>query len=177
MAGKTDGAAVSSGQRQPLASFEQLIPSRIHKVSDTLEDVARLMLGEAYGLGFTETRILAYLRENRSASVIDISRDLRVDKAWISRRLQSLATKKLIAKNPDSFDSRVILVSLTGKGRSAAERAMGVVRQTYSTIMKGLDEKLANELITILETNLHSILSQLRSGQKSLAGPTCDESV
>jgi DNA-binding MarR family transcriptional regulator len=165
VAGETDGAAVSGGQRQPLASFDQLIPARIHKVSDTLEDVARLMLGEAYGLGFTETRILAYLRENRSASVIDISRDLRVDKAWISRRLQFLASKKLIAKTPDSFDSRVILVSLTGKGRLSAERAMGVVRQTYSTIMDGVDEKLANELITRLETNLQAILSQLRSGQ------------
>jgi len=121
------------------------------------------MLGEAYGLGFTETRILAYLWENRSASVIDISRDLRVDKAWISRRLQSLAAKKLIAKNRDNSDSRVILISLTGKGKSAAERAMGVVRQTYSTIMDGVDEQLANDLITRLETNLHAILSRLRS--------------
>jgi DNA-binding MarR family transcriptional regulator len=91
--------------------------------------------------------------------------------------LQSLASKKLIAKKPDSFDSRVIVVSLTGKGRLAAERAMGVVRQTYSTIMNGVDEKLANELITTLETNLHSILSQLRSGQKSVVGPTCDAPV
>lgn len=121
------------------------------------------MLGEAYGLGFTETRILAYLRENRSASVIDISRDLQVDKAWISRRLQALASKKLIAKNRNSSDSRVILISLTAKGRLAAERAMGVVRQTYSTIMNGVDEQLANKLITTLETNLHAILSRLRS--------------
>jgi DNA-binding MarR family transcriptional regulator len=174
---KIDGTAFNTGQGQPLASFEQLIPARIHKVSDTLEDVARLMLGEAYGLGFTETRILAYLGENRSASVVDISRDLRVDKAWISRRLQSLASKKLIAKKPDSFDSRAILVSLTAKGRLAAERAMGVVRQTYGTIMNGVDEKLANELITTLETNLHAILSQLRSGQKSVVGPICDAPV
>ena len=76
------------------------------------------MLGDE-GLGFTETRILSYLDERSDASVIDISRDLQVDKAWISRRLQSLGTKKLIAKKRDGSDSRVILVSLTAKGKLA----------------------------------------------------------
>ncbi|WP_066969654.1 MarR family winged helix-turn-helix transcriptional regulator [Rhizorhabdus dicambivorans] len=165
MSAKKSGAAGGKEQGQGLLPFERLIPARIHKVSDTLEDVARLMLGDAYGLGFTEARILAYLSEHKSASVIDISRDLGVDKAWISRRLQALATRKLLTKSRDGSDSRVILVSLTGKGRTEAERSMDVVRQTYGIIVDGVDLAVADALITRLETNLHDILSQLRSSQ------------
>lgn len=163
MAGKKMRANVSGDQAQPVVSFEQLIPSRIHKVSDSLEDVGRLLQGDAHRLRFTEVRILAYLAENKSASVIDISRDLRVDKAWISRLLNSLASKKLIAKNRDGSDSRVILISLTVEGGIVADHTMDVARQSYSTIMNGVDEKLANELISTLETNLRGILLTLRS--------------
>ncbi|MGE4341404.1 MAG: MarR family winged helix-turn-helix transcriptional regulator, partial [Pigmentiphaga sp.] len=159
MSGKASRASANGRQGQAVASFEELIPSRIHKVSDTLEDVARLMQGDAHRLRFTEVRILAYLAEKQSASAIDISRDLRVDKAWISRLSQSLASKKLIAKNRDASDSRVVLVSLTAEGRLVSDRTMEVARQTYGTIMSGIDEKLANQLITTLEANLHGILS------------------
>lgn len=164
VAGKSTHATVRERQDQALASFEQLIPSRIHKVSDSLEDIGRRMQGEAHRLRFTEVRILAYLAENKSASVIDISRDLRVDKAWISRLLHSMASKKLITKDRDGSDSRVILVSLTGEGGLVAQRVMDVARQTYSTIMDGVDEKLASALITRLETNLQGILAKLRAG-------------
>ena len=166
MTGGRNGAAAGDASKRP-APFEQLIPTRIHKVSDALEDVARLMLDEAHGLGFTETRILAHLEANRSASVIDISRDLRVDKAWISRRVQSLVTDGLIRKDRDVSDSRIIIVSLTEKGRSLAGRALAVAEEAYSNIMDGVDEELAKELIGRLEINVKAILSRLRSGQRS----------
>lgn len=163
MAGEVDGMAAGSGQERPAAAFDQLIPARIHKISDLLEEVARIMLGDTHGLGFTETRILAYLAENGSASVIDISRDLRVDKAWISRRLSALVSKRLIAKQPDGSDSRAILASLTDEGKLAADRTMDIVRKTYTTIVDGVDEKVASDIITVLEANIQTILSQLRS--------------
>ena len=166
MAGARQEAALGADPEQSPAMFDQLVPARIHKISDTLEDLARLMLGEASGLGFTETRILAYLITNESASVADVSRDLRVDKAWISRRRQALATKRLITKCRDHRDSRLIIVSLTGKGRVAAERAFGVVTDTYNTIMNGVDEALADNLITILEGNLDAMLLRIHTTQK-----------
>jgi len=61
---------------------------------------------------------------------------------------------------------------LTQKGRASAARAMGVVHETYQIIMDGIDESVANDVITRLENNLDAILRKLATKQRSPIDPT-----
>lgn len=154
----------------PPPSYEEHIPVKIGKAADAVGDVARLILGDTHGLGLTDFRILAYLSERPSASLADVSRDLDIDKAWISRLAQALGTRNYIRKQRDPSDSRAVLASLTDEGRAAHESALSRVNRFYGRIMAGIDEELAADLIARLDANLREIAADLRS--KGAGGDT-----
>lgn len=141
---------------------------RLRKTAEALEGVARLLLGDANQLGFTEMRILAYLRVKGSAPGGQISRNLRVDNAWISRLLQGLSGRGFIVQTRDPSDQRVVLASLTDAGRAAYEKSLSDVGRCNGSIMEGLDEDLAREMIVRLESNLRTVALRLRSQDKAI---------
>lgn len=158
----TDGEARLPRSR----SYEDEFPVRLRKASDALEEVVRLLLGDTHGLGFTEMRLLAYLAERPRASVGEISRDLRVDKAWISRLLQALGGRQMTIQTRDHSDSRIVLASLTDAGRAYYEKTIAAVTRCDASIMEGVDEDLASALIARIEANLRSVAQRLRSEDK-----------
>lgn len=158
----TDGQTRSS----PSRSYEDAFPVRLRRASDALEEVVRLLLGDTHGLGFTEMRLIAYLAERRSASIGEISRELRVDKAWISRLLQALGGRGLTTQARDPSDSRVVLASLTEAGRAYHDKTMAAVTRCDAAITDGVDQDLAGELIVRIEANLRAVAQRLRSEDK-----------
>lgn len=152
----------------PFIAFEEAFLVRLRNAAEALEEVARLLLGEANQLNFTEMRILAYLRDKGSASGGQISRSLRVDNAWISRLLQGLSGKGLIVQTRDPSDQRVVLASLTDAGRTVYEKSLSDVGRCNGSIMEGLDEDLATEMIVRLESNLRTVALRLRSHDSTI---------
>jgi DNA-binding MarR family transcriptional regulator len=101
---------------EPPASYKPTLLERIG-LGVLVPNVARMILRDGLFIGFTELRILARLYEGSAASISDLSRDLLIDKAWISRQLRQLARRGLIVKGPHPSDSRVTLASLTPLAR------------------------------------------------------------
>lgn len=144
-------------------AFEDALPVKLRRASDVLEEVVRLLLGDVHGLGFTEVRLLGYLAERPSAPLSEISRDLRVDKAWIWRLLRALKARGLTAEERDSSDPRIVLASLTDAGRALYRQISSDAGRCNAEILAGVDEALAGELMDRLEANLRRVALQLRS--------------
>lgn len=172
--GKTDGSSRGSGveaaaepPRPPRSgSYEDAFPVRLRRAADLLAEVARLLMGDAHGLGFTEMRVLGYLAERPRASVGEISRDLRVDQAWISRLLQALGARGVTVQTRDPSDSRVVLASLSPTGRALYDDTLSIVSRRDASIMAGIDEDLAGELMMKIETNLKGLAQELRAQER-----------
>ena len=125
------------------------------------EMVARLSainLEARYGIRMTDMRILALLHDADRMSVAEISRQARVDKAWISRLSRELEDKGLVARVPDPQDSRAMLVSLTRKGRELQSKMLPQSIACDRFLLQGLDRQKLVALLTKLDQNLLVLL-------------------
>lgn len=148
--------------------FEDSFAVRLRRTAEALEEVARLLLGDANQLGLTEMRILAYLADNGSAPGVEISRALRVDHAWISRLFQAMNRRGLIAQARAPSDRRVMLASLTETGRAVYEKTLFDVNRCSTAIMADLDEVLAVDMIAKLEANLRAVAQGIRAHDQAI---------
>jgi DNA-binding MarR family transcriptional regulator len=144
------------------SAHDRLIPIRLRTTSDLLEECARLILRDGNFIGFTELRILGLLVEFQQATISEISRDLLVDKAWISRRIKALTKRGLVHLARHATDSRMILVGLSQEGRTFFDALMEAVQPHYAGILTGIDEVAITAQLDQMEQNLRDLRARLR---------------
>jgi DNA-binding MarR family transcriptional regulator len=144
---------------KPDREFEALLAVRIRVLADRMDLFAQRVFGAAYGVRFADVRILACVAAADQASVADISRDLNIDKAWISRLVRELEEKGLVVKSRDPADSRAVVISATDKGRD-------VHRQVLKTAF-GHEAEMTREIDS---ARLSAELGQLEASVAKLMG-------
>jgi DNA-binding MarR family transcriptional regulator len=144
---------------QPDGDFEALLAVRIRVLADRMELFAQRLFGAAYGVRFADVRILAYLAKTNRASVAEISRDLNIDKAWISRLVRELEEKGLATKTADPEDSRAVLVSATAKGRHVHEQVLHTALGHEAEITGALDLARLSTDLTKLEAGVAQMMA------------------
>lgn len=140
--------------------FETLLAVRLKKIGDLIGEVAPRMASDNIGIRFTEIRLLAYLTARANAPILEISRDLLVDKAWISRLVRTLGDRGFIVREKQD-DGRTVLVSVTKVGREAYGAIMADLLRHQPTFTRGIDEKAAQALCGRLEANLRELREML----------------
>lgn len=151
-------------------NFEELVPIRIRKISDDFQEVVNLALRGMEGVRFTDARILAYLAERDTTSMADISRDLKIDKAWISRLVRELSDRRLVIRERDQSDSRSLLVALTDTGRMMYNEVMKIAIRHNDTVMADIDLARAITFLDTLEANVAQVITTLREQRGSEDG-------
>lgn len=170
MAGSKEPVGDQAAKGQQRSRYDGQIPVRVRTASDLLEDCARLILDDGTFIGSTELRILGLLAEHEGLSISEISRNLFVDKAWISRRIKLLADMQLVQLDRHDMDSRLLLARLTDEGRSRFARTMQSVTPVYAEIVAGMDEAATITLLDRLECNLRNLNARLRQMRSADAG-------
>jgi DNA-binding MarR family transcriptional regulator len=86
---------------------------------------------------------LAVVNRLAPARVKDVARELHVDFSVASRQLSALAAAGYLQREPDPEDRRAQLVSLTGDGIAALERAHERIVGVFSSALEGwTDEEI-----------------------------------
>ena len=114
----------------------------IRNGSSHFEDVAK---GEPF--------ILHYLYEQVGREHVqpsEISNETAISSARIAAVLGSLEKKGFIIRKMDTADRRKIFVSLTEKGKDAAEKHKNMIREKFTHILKQLGEHDSSEFVRIL---------------------------
>lgn len=144
------------------AAFDTFITVRLSATAAVVEECARAMLSDGHFLNITELRILGYLKERSEESVSTISRDLSVDKAWISRRIKPMEKRGLVESRRGEQDSRTLMISLTPAGAEFYDQIRADVVPHYAAIIDGIDVRLLFELLDRLEANVREVNETLR---------------
>jgi DNA-binding MarR family transcriptional regulator len=144
-------------------TFDSALSVRLVAAAAAAEECARLILGDSHFIGLTELRILAYLFERPRVSVSEISRDLQIDKAWISRLLKQLERRHLVDRTRHRSDPRQLVIALTASGQDFHTRVMARVEPYGERIAAGIDEGLAIAMLGRLEQNLRVLNTDLRA--------------
>jgi len=128
------------------------------KLVDMMFKVSRLMKRE---MSFTDNNLvhlsilqiqtLIYLKNNKGASMGDIAEYFRVELSSATSLLNKLYDQKLVERNTDKEDRRLVRITLTTAGELMFKQAMQERRKKIETTLGYLSKKEQSDLLNILE--------------------------
>ncbi len=92
------------------------------------------------GISSGTAPLLLELRDGEARNPITLAAAVGVDKAYITRALQSLKRAGYVAVVPATADGRSVTVSLTGEGRAAAGRVEDAMRAWVAIVSRGISQ-------------------------------------
>lgn len=99
-----------------------------------------------------ETRILFEIKIHQPCIQNDIVKTLRINKSYLSRIIQRLCAKGIVAKVKSDDDKRMTKITLTEMGNAETERLIQLTNQQIKTQIIGLSPEECDELCTALNT-------------------------
>ena len=105
---------------------------------------------EAFGLGRGQPKILSFLLSGGKSSQSEIALQLSLDPASVSRMAETLCQNGFICRSDDESDRRTRLLSLTAKGREAAQAWVDACDLIESRMLEGFSDSEKAELVNLL---------------------------
>jgi MarR family transcriptional regulator, organic hydroperoxide resistance regulator len=105
----------------------------------------------AGGITAVQSGALYYLLENNGCQFIELSKGLMIDKSAITGLIDRLEEKGLVERRSCTNDRRALNVYLTGAGRNAAKKCLGITKEFNRKIIKGLSEEEAATFAAVLK--------------------------
>lgn len=103
------------------------------------------------GITAAQSGALYFLMDHDGCLLNELSRALLLDKSAITGLVDRLENKGLVDRRKTTADRRAINIYLTGAGRSAAQKCLGVTKEFNDAIKEGLSEKEINTLSRTLQ--------------------------
>lgn len=114
-------------------------------------------LFEREEISFSQWRVLMCLRDGIANTCADISRELSHDKGSMTRIVDQLEERRLLQRQRDDDDRRVVFLALTPAGRQAVNAVVPKVVDYFNALLADFsreDVRRLTELLTRLRANL-----------------------
>jgi DNA-binding MarR family transcriptional regulator/GNAT superfamily N-acetyltransferase len=99
-----------------------------------------------------EARIIYEIAHRPACTATDLTRGLGLDPGFLSRTLQALQRRQIVARKPSKDDGRVNELSLTAKGRAASVELERRSREEVGKLLAGLDEAQRAAIVSAMTT-------------------------
>jgi DNA-binding MarR family transcriptional regulator len=137
-----------------------LVAFRLIHLADVISRAATAVYESRFGVNNSELRALIVLREEQPLTVAELSRRGRIDKAWVSRCMESLHKRGLVSRKAHPRDSRMTQISLTAAGLQMTRDLAPIARERQKRLLDGLSQQEAFRVIEILERNANDLLAR-----------------
>ena len=116
--------------------------------------------------GFTSSQCYAMFEIFKVGSLTmnELSEKMNLDSSTMTRVIDKLVRDKLVNRDRDNSDRRIVVVSLTEKGNKATTELSSSVNEYYRKIVKGIP---SGEVLDVLQ----SVAKLLKAFEK--ANPNC----
>ena len=105
------------------------------------------------GLSATQFMTLNLLPENGDSITIgELARRMNLKPATVAKTVDSLETRKMLARTKSTVDGRLVLVSITKQGRKLQNAAVGQFREHMGDIFRAVPVNDRTALINGLES-------------------------
>jgi DNA-binding MarR family transcriptional regulator len=111
-----------------------LLAAVSHRVSAQFHDHAR-----AQGLRVPEWRVLACLADGDGAMITELARLALMEQSRMTRIVDQMQRRGLVARAADPADGRRVRVHLTPQGRALADSLVADARTHEAQVLAGLD--------------------------------------
>jgi len=110
-----------------------------------------------YGLKNAELKVLISLGVGGAMTMGRLSRETRLDKAWVSRSVYGLIDRGIVTKSAAPDDGRAVLLKLTRKGAKLMKEIGPILAEREKRLLLGLDKQHVNWLLDTLLTRLEGM--------------------
>ena len=137
------------------------------KTGSVLREVARLhdrlqrQTVSCCDTTLTQCQALTTLGRNGPMTLADLGRNLGLDKGWVSRTVESLASESLLTKQSSADDKRTIIISLSEEGERRLEELDGTLNGLSQRVMQRIPENRRAEVASALELLQQVLQSEL----------------
>jgi DNA-binding MarR family transcriptional regulator len=131
--------------------LEQAIGLNVNRTAFLMaEEITKRFSGNGYQLSAQDFGILFRLLKQGAMTQVEITALMMRDKSTITRRIDGLAKKDLVARNPDPDDRRCFRIGLTAAGHRALEVMIPLVRNFQQEVLSDIpDEEKAITISTL----------------------------
>lgn len=148
-----DGIIAAWTRERPDLDLDPLaILSRVTRIARVVDGVRRTAFA-GHGLEPWEFDVLAALRRNGSPYTLSPGRlitETRVTSGTMTNRLDRLAERGLVEREPDPRDRRSVAVHLTATGRAAVDDALAELVRAERELLADLSESERHALADLL---------------------------
>ncbi len=99
-----------------------------------------------------EARIIYEIAERKNCTATDLVRALGLDAGFLSRTLQALQRRQIVARKPSKADRRATELALTAKGRAASADLASRSRDVVAALLGGLDDEQRAGIVSAMTT-------------------------
>jgi len=141
--------------------LEQAIGLNVNRTAFLMtEEIARRFSGCGLRLSAQDFGILYRLLKHGSTTQVEIAAMMMRDKTTITRRIDRLVKKRLVARNPDPDDRRCFRIALTEAGRRALGIMVPLVRDFQHEVLDGIPDEEKAVTIRTLQHISERLISQ-----------------
>jgi MarR family transcriptional regulator, organic hydroperoxide resistance regulator len=118
---------------------------------------------EQLGITGSQGYTLLAIPDDGSISMNDLSQKMKLASSTMTRMVDQLVQRKLVDRQPDVDDRRVVRVQLTQRGSQAKAQLHGTLQAFFSQVLEAVPVGEREPMIHSLETLNQAIMSTLRS--------------
>ena len=118
---------------------------------------------EELGVTVSQGYILLALPDTGSVTMNDLSVRMRLANSTMTRMADQLIQKRMITREPDPEDRRIVRVRLTEQGQDVKIRLKRAMQDLFSQILEDIPEGEREQIIHSLKTLEQSIVKTLKS--------------
>nr|WP_321444294.1 MarR family winged helix-turn-helix transcriptional regulator [uncultured Cohaesibacter sp.] len=133
-------------------TLENFLPYRILAVAQGLSRRMSKMLLEEWDMSVAEWQVLASLSREGAVSVREVEPRTLLDTVAVSRAAKRLTDRKLIKRDVNKRDKRLVVLKPTKKGRDVASEIGHLVMEMESELLKGMNVQDRIRLSQLLKT-------------------------
>ena len=151
------GARKKSHPATPLASeeaftLENFLPYRLLEVAQGISRRMARVLLEDWDMSLAEWQVLASLARDGAVSVREVEPRTLLDTVAVSRAAKRLTDRKLIKRDVNKQDKRLVVLKTTKKGRDVAAEIGHSVMALEVEFLKGMNVQDRIRLSQLLKT-------------------------
>ena len=135
-------------------TFNDIVAVKLVKLAELVRRSYSRIYEKKYGLKNADLRIIGHLSSDVPLTVREISRQSKIDKAWISRSVEGLVKREIVQRETHPSDSRVALLSLTEAGKELAETIRQLAYERQQRLLKGMPQEEIQRILDALTKRL-----------------------
>jgi DNA-binding MarR family transcriptional regulator len=141
-------------------NLERYLPYRLSILSNKISSKIAETYSDKFALSITEWRIMAVLGEHPDVSADEVSFKTQIEKSILSRAINKLLSRHLIAREFNPSDKRRSMLTLTETGLSVYEEIVPVAYEMEQELLACFNEE-EQEQFSVLVDRLYDHAGKL----------------